>query len=601
VALFPQTFIDDLRLQANIVQVVQEYVPLKKAGRTYKGLCPFHGEKTPSFTVDPDKGFFHCFGCNRGGDVFKFIELQESLSFPEAVRLVASKFGVSLPESSDGTTDDAQRRDAALRETLLKAHEIAAAYFGEQLAGPAGGRARQQLKDRGLSAKTIEQLGLGFAPQTREGLKERLLKQGFTPAVLLQSGLIVQRDSGEVVDRFRNRLIVPICRDTGSVIAFGGRQMDADQGGPKYLNSPETPIYSKSRTLYGLNLTKAAIRKQGYALIVEGYFDFGQVYQSGAFSEAGAPVVASCGTALTTQQAQLLKRSTTNVKLNFDPDSAGQSAATRSCDLLVREGFEVKVVMLDKGQDPDTFIRTRGDDEYRAKLRDAVPYLEYVARREASQFDLRSAAGRNDYLAKMASFSQLLTDDASKELFAGRVAEKVGVTDATVLTQFRRSFTTKTVVKAPILPSFGELKKAEKDLIWAVIHSSVEALAALHDLEPEDLENLRGQAILEMARSLQKESDFGRVAPEHLPSTLLQRLSTVDAQLVTGIAATANAPAPPAACVQAIKRLRWERERATIQREIDRLQQLGATQHEHEIDDLWQRKKDLLHRIEQLT
>ena len=180
-ALFPQTFIDDLRLQANIVQVVQEYVPLKKAGRTYKGLCPFHGEKTPSFTVDPDKGFFHCFGCNRGGDVFKFIELQESLSFPEAVRLVASKFGVSLPESSDGPTDDAQRRDAALRETLLKAHEIAAAYFGEQLAGLAGGRARQQLKDRGLSAKTIEQLGLGFAPQTREGLKERLLKQGLEP------------------------------------------------------------------------------------------------------------------------------------------------------------------------------------------------------------------------------------------------------------------------------------------------------------------------------------------------------------------------------------------------------------------------------------
>ncbi len=389
--MFPQQFIDDLRLQANIVQVVQEYVPLKKAGRTYKGLCPFHGEKTPSFTVDADKGFFHCFGCNRGGDVFKFIELQESLSFPEAVKLVASKFGVSLPELSEGAADDAQRRDAALRETLLKAHEIAAAYFREQLAGPAGGRARQQLKDRGLSAKTIEQLGLGFAPQTREGLKERLLKQGFTPAVLLQSGLIVQRDSGEVVDRFRNRLIVPICRDTGSVIAFGGRQMDADQGGPKYLNSPETPIYSKSRTLYGLNLTKAAIRKQGYALIVEGYFDFGQVYQSGAFSEAGAPVVASCGTALTTQQAQLLKRSTTNVKLNFDPDSAGQSAATRSCDLLVREGFEVKVVMLDKGQDPDTFIRTRGDDEYRAKLRDAVPYLE--VRGPARGFPIRSQVG----------------------------------------------------------------------------------------------------------------------------------------------------------------------------------------------------------------
>ena len=594
-ALFPQQFIEDLRLQANIVQVVQEYVPLKKAGRTYKGLCPFHGEKTPSFTVDPDKGFFHCFGCNRGGDVFKFLELQEGVTFPEAVKSLASKFGVSLPEMDEG--NDEQKRDAALREALLKVHEMAAGYFREQLAAPVGGRARQQLNDRGLTAATIEQLGLGFAPPVRDGLKNRLLKQGFSQGVLLQSGLIVQRDSGpgDVVDRFRNRLMVPICRDSGSVIAFGGRQMDADQGGPKYLNSPETPIYSKSRTLYGLNLTKAAIRKQGYALLVEGYFDFAQVYQSQAFSDHGAPVVASCGTALTVQQAQLLKRSTTNVKLNFDPDSAGQSAATRSCDLLVREGFEVKVVMLDKGMDPDTFVRTRGAEQYRLKLRDAVPYLEYVARREASQFDLRSTAGRNEYLAKMTAFAQLLADDASKELFAGRVAEKIGVTDVTVLAQFRRAFTAKTTARPPMLPNFGDLKKAEKDLIWALIHSSSEAAAAIEELEPADLEQLAGREIFELARSLHAEP------PDRLPSTLLQRLSTVNAQLVTGIAAAAHAAAPAAACVQAIKRLRWERERAAIQREIDRLQQLGATQHEHEIDHLWQRKKDLLHRIEQLT
>lgn len=594
-ALFPQRFIDDLRLQANILQVVQEYVPLKKAGRTYKGLCPFHGEKTPSFTVDPDKGFFHCFGCNRGGDVFMFLQLQENVSFPEAVKMLASKFGVSLPEIEEGT--DEQKRDAALREALLKVHEIAAEYFREQLAGASGSRARAQLKDRGLAPHTIEQLGLGFAPPSRDGLKTRLMKQGFAEAVLLQSGLLVQRDSGagEVVDRFRNRLMVPICRDTGSVIAFGGRQMDADQGGPKYLNSPETAIYSKSRTLYGLNLTKPAIRKQGYALLVEGYFDFAQVYQSRAFSDSGAPVVASCGTALTAQQAQLLKRSTTNVKLNFDPDSAGQAAATRSCDLLVREGFEVKVVVLDKGLDPDTFIRTRGDDEYRAKLRESVPYLEFVARREASQFDLRSVAGRNEYLAKMSAFSQLLADDASKELFAGRVAEKIGVTDATVLAQFRRSFTARTGGRIPVLPNFGELKTAEKDLIWALIHSSSEALEAVSALEPEDLQNLTGRDIFEVARSLHGEP------ADRLPSALLQRLSTVNAQLVTSIAATASAPAPAAACVQAIKRLRWERERAAIQREIDRLQQLGAAQHEDEIDHLWQRKKDLLHRIEELT
>src|SRR5262249_45575946 len=226
------------------------------------------------------------------------------------------------------------------------------------------GRARAQLAERAVAPQTAEQLGLGFAPPTRDGLRTRLVKQGFSQALLLQSGLVVQRDSGDVVDRFRNRLMVPICRDAGSVIAFGGRQMDPDQGGPKYLNSPETPIYSKSRTLYGLNFTKQQIRQAGFAVLVEGYFDFAQVFQS-----QSAPAVASCGTALTPQQAQLLRRFTSKVVLSFDPDLAGQGAAARSCEMLVGEGFDVNVVVLDKGEDPDTFIRRNGGDGYRARLR----------------------------------------------------------------------------------------------------------------------------------------------------------------------------------------------------------------------------------------
>jgi DNA primase len=206
--LFPQAFLDDLKLQTNIVQVVQEYVQLKRAGNTYKGLCPFHSEKTPSFTVNAEKGFFHCFGCHAGGDVFKFLELHEKVGFQDAVRMLAQKFGVALPEPAEGDGDDA-RRDSVLRESLLKAHEIAAAYFKEQLALPAGGRARAQLAARDVTQETIDQLGLGFAPSSRDGLKQRLLKQGFTQGVLLQGGLLVQRENGEVVDRFRNRLMVP--------------------------------------------------------------------------------------------------------------------------------------------------------------------------------------------------------------------------------------------------------------------------------------------------------------------------------------------------------------------------------------------------------
>ena len=587
--LFPQTFIDDLRLQANILQVVQEYVPLKRAGTAYKGLCPFHSEKTPSFQVHPEKGFFHCFGCGAGGDVFKFLELHEKIGFQDAVRTLAQKFGVSIPES-EGTSEDA-RKDSALREALLKVHEIAAAYFREQLAAPSGARARQQLAGRDVTAQTIQQLGLGFAPASRDGLKARLLAQGFAQNVLLQSGLLVQREGGEVVERFRNRLMVPICRDSGSVIAFGGRHMEADQGGPKYLNSPETPIYSKGRTLYGLNLTKADIRKLGYAVLVEGYFDFAQVFQAQA-----APAVASCGTALTPQQAQLLRRFTSRVVLSFDPDAAGQGAAVRSCELLVSEGFDVNVVVLDKGEDPDTFIRRQGGDQYRVRLRTSRPYLEYLLDQAADGVDLEQDDSRRQFLGKMLTVAARIPDAAARDQFADRIAHKARITEEVVRAEIRKAAVNRrTAVTTRELPSFGQLKEAEKALIWGLIHNTGEALKAVAALDEEDLEGLAGRPILEVARSLHGEPS------DALPTTLLQRLSTVNAQLVTSIAATAISQAPPAACAHALKRLRWERERAAIQREIDRLQELGATQHGQEIDTLWLRKKSLLHRIEELT
>ena len=589
--LFPQQFLDDLKLQANILQVVQEYVPLKRAGTSYKGNCPFHNEKTPSFTVNPEKGFFHCFGCHVGGDVFKFLELHEKVGFQDAVKMLAQKFGVALPELAAGEGGDDARRDSALREGLLKAHEIAVAYFTEQLAAPAGGRARAQLAERGVTQQTIDQLGLGFAPGSRDGLKQRLLKQGFAQGVLLQSGLIVQRESGEAVDRFRNRLMVPICRDTGSVIAFGGRQMDADQGGPKYLNSPETPIYSKSRTLYGLSLTKAQIRKVGFAVLVEGYFDFAQVFQSQA-----APAVASCGTALTPQQAQLLRRFTSKVVLSFDPDAAGLGAAVRSCELLVAEGFDVNVLVLDKGEDPDTFIRRKGGDQYRDRLKSSRPYLEYLLDQAAEGLDLNHDDNRRQFLGKMLTVAARIPDAAARDQFADRIAHKARITEDVVRAEIRKAAVNRqTAVTTRELPSFGQLKHAEKALIWGLIHNTSAALEALAGLDDDDLEELAGRHILEMARSLQNEP------LDLLPSTLLQRLSTVNAQLVTSIAATDVSQAPPAACARALKRLRWERERASIQREIDRLQELGATQHGNEINNLWQRKKDLLHRIEELT
>jgi DNA primase len=587
--LFPQQFIDDLRLQVNILQVVQEYVPLKKMGATWKGLCPFHSERTPSFHVNPEKGFFHCFGCGAGGNVFKFLEMHEKIGFPDAVRMLAQKVGMAIPETVDG--DKEEGHDAKTREALLKIHEVAAAYFREMLAGGAGARARQQLAERDIPQETIDQLGLGYAPNSRDGLKARLLQQGFPQNVLLSSGLILQRDNGDVIDRFRNRLMIPICRDTGSVIAFGGRAMDADQV-PKYLNSPETPIYSKSRTLYGLNLSKPAIRKVGFAVLVEGYFDFAQVFRTEA-----APVVASCGTALTTQQAQLLRRFTTKVVLSFDPDAAGQGAAIRSCELLVAEGFDVNVVVLDKGEDPDTFIRKKGAARYRERLRTSQPYLEYLLDQAAAGLDFEHGDKRREFLNKMLVVAARIPDAAARDQFADRIAHKARITEDVIRAEIRKAAVNKkTVVTARELPgggSAGQLKPAEKGLIWGLIHKTDEALAALTELEPADLEHLAARDIFQTALDLTSQP------AELLPSELLRRLSTMDGQLVTGIA---GEPAPTkdlARCARTLKRLRCERERAAVQREIDRLQGLGSVS-EDQINMLLNQKTTLGQRIEEL-
>ena len=233
--LFPPQFKDEVRAASDIVTVISDYVSLHKAGARYKGLCPFHAEKTPSFSVNRDDGLFYCFGCGAGGDVIKFIQLQEKLAFPDALRHLAQRFGIPIPEPEQ---DEAGRQSASEREALLRAHEIAAAYFREQLASPAGAKIREYLlRDRGLTAETIETLGLGYAPPTRDALRQRLLKQGFSPLQLVTSGLVSRRDDGSEMDRFRNRLMVPIARDTGTVVAFGGRALEKDQQ-PKYLNSP---------------------------------------------------------------------------------------------------------------------------------------------------------------------------------------------------------------------------------------------------------------------------------------------------------------------------------------------------------------------------
>ena len=584
---FPPHFIDDLKAHADIVQVVQDVVPLKKAGSTYKGLCPFHNEKTPSFHVNQEKGFFHCFGCGTGGDVVKFVELQEKLGFPEAIRLLAQRFGLQVPESGDPERDAAAD---ARREALLNVHSLAADFFRRQLAEPAGRGARSHLEARGIRQETIERLGLGYAPSQRDGLRRHLVDAGQQLDLLLESGLVAERDGGRAVDRFRNRLMIPICRDSGSVVAFGGRALETGQQ-PKYINSPESPLYTKSRTLYGLHLTKAAIRRLGYAVMVEGYFDFAQVVQAGV-----QPAVASCGTAVTAQQARLLRRFASKVIVSFDPDTAGRAAATRTGDLLIGEDLQVNIATLPEGADPDTCVRRHGVARYAEALRTSRPYLEYVLDDAAAGRDLSRNAHRRAFLSDMLAVARSIPNSAEREEFADRVMHKAEVKSETVRSDFLRAAVARqTTLGAATTVSVGQaVTTVEKDLLWAMMNDTRVALDALTDAEPADFEGLATESILRVARTLVE------WPAETVPQALLERVSSEDAALAAGIARESRKPADAGDCVLEMQRWRLERQRVTLQDEIARRQQIDSDDAAAEIDSLLRRKMELVQRIEHL-
>ncbi len=584
--LFPQNFIDDLKAQADIVRIVQDSVSLKKSGATYKGLCPFHGEKTPSFHVNSDKGFFHCFGCGVGGDVIKFLELREKITFPDAVRQLAERSGMTLPDKQDNADPAAD----AEREALLKMQEVAEEYFREHLADSSGARVKRQLEERSLTAETIKAIGFGFAPGIRDGLTNRLREQGFSQPLMLRSGLVIQRESGLLYDRFRNRLMIPICREGGSIMAFGGRAIDPNQQ-PKYLNSPETPIYSKGRTLYGLHLSKQEIRKRKYAVLVEGYFDFAQVLQAGI-----TPAVATCGTALTSHQSRLLRRYTSKVVLNFDADTAGQAAAARSGEMLIADGFQVNIAVMPDKEDPDTFIREQGAERYMEILRNSRHYLEFMLDRAAADYDFTNDDQRRKFLNQMLNVAKSIPDAATRDQFADRLAHKARVMEEVVRLEIRKAAVARrTIVEEETVPYQPEVRTAEKGLIWAIVHEPETALEALSELDDRDVEGLVTGALLLGARS------FHGWPVKDVPAAFMERLSQEEKSVVSTIVEETNAPAHATDCARTLKRQRYERDRSLLQEEIDKLQEHGTAEDLAQIDVLWQRKKDLLSLIETLT
>jgi DNA primase len=404
-----------VKQQADIVRVVGEYVRLKKTGKDFSGLCPFHQEKTPSFTVSPIKQIFYCFGCGKGGDIFNFVMEMERCEFPDALRLVAEKCGISIPKPKPSSP--AERTQSSVRATLVEMHREAQTFFVKQLQGTAEGKlARAYLEDRGLDKATIERFGIGYAPSGGDALL-RHVKGKYAEKLLAESGLVSRGEGGRLFDRFRRRITFPIANESGKIVAFGCRALGDDQ--PKYLNSPETPIYSKSNVLYHLDRAKEALRRSDFAVLVEGYMDAIAVARAGISN-----VVASCGTSLAEPQIKLLGRFTKRVIVNYDPDNAGQAATERSIAILLEQDFEVRVLALPGKADPDKFIREQGADAYMKLLKESLPYVDYLIAR-ARQMDMTTAEGKLRAVNFLLPYVQKIPNRILRSEWATRIAQQL--------------------------------------------------------------------------------------------------------------------------------------------------------------------------------
>ncbi|MGD0347845.1 MAG: DNA primase [Terracidiphilus sp.] len=491
-------FAQTVKQQADIVKVIEGYIRLRKAGaQNYSGLCPFHKEKTPSFSVHAVRQFYHCFGCGASGDVFSFVGKIENVGFPEAVRIVAQKCGIPLPKREFSSPEEAA--GARMRAKLLDLHEATAAWFEEQMRGPEGALAREYLAGRGLSDEGIKKFRIGYAPDSFNALRDRLSGMA-DEETLRASGLFSSKEQedgghGRMYDRFRKRVVFPICNEGGRVIAFTARMLgvatEGEKAGPKYINSPETPLYSKGQVLFNLDKAKTAIRTVGFALLVEGQMDCISVFLRGIQN-----VIATSGTAFTEQQVAILKRHTGNVIVNFDPDAAGANAAEKSIALLTEEGFTIKLVTLEGGLDPDRYIRERGVEAYKEAIRGARRQSDYLIERARLQFPGASAEQKVKALNFLLPHIRRIPEKLARDQFAADAAQKLGI-DSAVLREELRQASLRRRDHIEVRPA--TLTEVERVLIRAL---------AITNPEDEDARRIAAEAILAQAAWFQHLSTF---------------------------------------------------------------------------------------------
>ncbi len=485
----PESIIDEVRDRTNIVEVISQVVSLKKVGKNFKGLCPFHSEKTPSFTVSAEKRIYHCFGCGAGGNVFKFVMEVQNISFVDAVRQFAESAGVPIPNANKGNLNDPKYQE---REALKKANELAANYFLSLFKESEKGLvARNYLKGRHFTGEILDQYKIGWAIPEWRGLTHHLQKtSNLSRKTVLQSGLVIEKEQGSnVYDRFRGRVIFPIQDAHGSVIGFGGRAI-TDSDNPKYLNSPETPLYQKSQVLFGMNLAKQAIRKEGLAILVEGYLDQMRATQHGVLN-----TVATCGTALTAKQAAILRNYASSVVMVFDSDNAGREAADKGFGVLQENGLQVKIVYLPEGQDPDSYIYENGAEKFLEKIKTAKPYLESyidgVIIRKNGNSPSELAKMANQVVPMLRKVQNLVERNSLIEYFSSEAK----IDDTSFLMELKKSFSKNQSRVEVFETKIDSVLRLERHLVQLILSDKETAQKVLQAVNLEDFSSATLKAI----------------------------------------------------------------------------------------------------------
>lgn len=487
--MIPEDIINEIKYRNDIETAVSQYVNLKRRGKNLVGLCPFHSEKTPSFTVYPENGSFYCFGCGVGGDVFTFTGLIENLDYMESIKLLAERSGISLPQ--DGYDDSMQR----LKKRIYDINRDTARFFHSFLMSPGGKWALDYLIGRGLTVKTIKHFGLGAAPDSWDALIHHLKEKGYTESDMLAANVIGKSNRGSFYDRFRKRVMFPIINIRGNIVAFSGRAMPGeDKQGGKYVNTADTPVYKKSENLFGINFAKSVCSER--VILVEGNMDVISLHQAG-FENTVAPL----GTAFTTEQANLLSRYTKEIVLMLDADAAGQKAVRRASGLLENTGLSVRVVVIPDGKDPDEYIKKNGKERFAALLEGAVSDMEYKLLTAAKDIDLNSEDGRLKYLAAAAEIIAATDDIMTRDIYIGRLSEKYGVSRTALTTRVNE------------LRKRNSRQKQKKE-----ITDIIRPKFTKDDINPERRKSVKGTAAEEtLIAVLLKNPDFYKIALDKLP------------------------------------------------------------------------------------